>query len=216
MLGSNYFKGLKGAGMARGLLGRNGMKRNLIAVAVTGLLCAANAHAAFTFSDVSLTSNSVTFTINGDMTGYTAPATHDNQFGMQWTGSLFSGYTYEPNSWSSDVFDNKTFSDMGNTGLWDSAVPYSWSWQSSSLADAVATNRTVTMTTGAGFFNPSGTGTLNFTWGWANTLGDPTIIGSVDFRGTAPVPEPETYAMMLAGLGLLGVAARRRKQKAVA
>ncbi len=29
------------------------------------------------------------------------------------------------------------------------------------------------------------------------------------------VPEPETYAMMLAGLGLLGFAARRRKQKAV-
>jgi hypothetical protein len=33
---------------------------------------------------------------------------------------------------------------------------------------------------------------------------------------TAPVPEPETYAMMLAGLGLLGVMTRRRKQKAVA
>lgn len=31
-----------------------------------------------------------------------------------------------------------------------------------------------------------------------------------------PVPEPETYAMMLAGLGLLGVVARRRKQKAAA
>lgn len=30
---------------------------------------------------------------------------------------------------------------------------------------------------------------------------------------TQPVPEPETYAMMLAGLGLLGVAARRRKHK---
>jgi hypothetical protein len=29
----------------------------------------------------------------------------------------------------------------------------------------------------------------------------------------APVPEPETYAMMLAGLGLLGVVARRRKQQ---
>lgn len=30
------------------------------------------------------------------------------------------------------------------------------------------------------------------------------------------IPEPETYAMMLAGLGLLGIAARRRKQKQVA
>ena len=28
------------------------------------------------------------------------------------------------------------------------------------------------------------------------------------------IPEPETYAMLLAGLGLLGVAARRRKQHA--
>ena len=28
----------------------------------------------------------------------------------------------------------------------------------------------------------------------------------------AAIPEPETYAMLLAGLGLLGFAARRRKQ----
>lgn len=31
---------------------------------------------------------------------------------------------------------------------------------------------------------------------------------------TAAIPEPETYAMLLAGLGLLGFMARRRKQKA--
>jgi hypothetical protein len=35
----------------------------------------------------------------------------------------------------------------------------------------------------------------------------------VTSTGVAPIPEPETYALMLAGLGLLGVAARRRKQK---
>lgn len=62
-----------------------------------------------------------------------------------------------------------------------------------------------------------------------NTLGSLTIAidrdQSLDFYGfdylklsnvTAPIPEPETYAMMLAGLGLLGFVARRRKQKAVA
>lgn len=40
-----------------------------------------------------------------------------------------------------------------------------------------------------------------------------------DFVLTGPnvsaIPEPETYALMLAGLGLLGFAARRRKQKSV-
>ena len=32
----------------------------------------------------------------------------------------------------------------------------------------------------------------------------------------APIPEPETYALMLAGLGLLGIVGRRRKQKEAA
>jgi hypothetical protein len=31
----------------------------------------------------------------------------------------------------------------------------------------------------------------------------------------APIPEPETYAMLLAGLGLMGFVARRRKQSAI-
>jgi DNA-binding beta-propeller fold protein YncE len=36
------------------------------------------------------------------------------------------------------------------------------------------------------------------------------------YEVAAPVPEPETYAMMLAGLGMLGFAARRRKQTPIA
>lgn len=47
---------------------------------------------------------------------------------------------------------------------------------------------------------------------FANPAGGAFINSSV-VSPIAAVPEPETYAMMLAGLGLLGVAARRRKQK---
>ena len=46
-------------------------------------------------------------------------------------------------------------------------------------------------------------------------FGPPAAFRIDDFAGTAStisaVPEPETYAMMLAGLGLLGFAARRKK-----
>lgn len=43
----------------------------------------------------------------------------------------------------------------------------------------------------------------------------PNANGYVTFGsndGIAPIPEPETYAMLLAGLGVMGAVARRRKQ----
>lgn len=49
------------------------------------------------------------------------------------------------------------------------------------------------------------------------SISDPLeISGTAGPRITAAVPEPETYAMLLAGLGLIGGIARRRKQKAIA
>lgn len=41
-----------------------------------------------------------------------------------------------------------------------------------------------------------------------------TIGLRTEFSNVSAIPEPESYAMMIAGLGLLGFAARRRKQKA--
>jgi len=86
-----------------------------------------------------------------------------------------------------------------------------------------------TQRTGAG-------GNLSLFGGWANGLNiNLDFFGEASARGTAsstlsllsvsmdvktsavtPVPEPETYAMLLAGLGVIGGMARRRRNKAAA
>lgn len=38
-------------------------------------------------------------------------------------------------------------------------------------------------------------------------------LDNISFAATAAIPEPETYAMLLAGLGVMGAVARRRKAK---
>jgi hypothetical protein len=58
-------------------------------------------------------------------------------------------------------------------------------------------------------------GTYSFIIGYNDSFSthndwDDMVIGV----NIAPVPEPETYAMLLAGLGLMGFVARRRKQSA--
>ncbi|MYM26426.1 PEPxxWA-CTERM sorting domain-containing protein [Duganella sp. FT135W] len=45
-----------------------------------------------------------------------------------------------------------------------------------------------------------------------NQYGNYTTFSTIGKSAIAAVPEPETYAMLLAGLGLVGFAARRRRQ----
>lgn len=72
-----------------------------------------------------------------------------------------------------------------------------------------------TVTLDSGFV--SGLNTIDF-YVEGNGVTDGFALQTMGFSAleVAPVPEPETYAMMLAGLGLLGIAARRRKRAAVA
>ena len=71
----------------------------------------------------------------------------------------------------------------------------------------------------AAVYTVTGTGTINFgslfagvtSVIWDDSFSSSSTIDNVTINSA--VPEPETYAMLLAGLGLLGFAARRRKQK---
>lgn len=65
------------------------------------------------------------------------------------------------------------------------------------------------------FLNSNGTDPLTLNNAWSS-WSIPNMQYSASFDVAAPVPEPETYAMMLAGLGMLGFMARRRKLQAAA
>lgn len=54
------------------------------------------------------------------------------------------------------------------------------------------------------------TGTFPFQLVYGECCGGPAVL-QVDLPFTSPVPEPEIYAMLLSGLGLLGFIRRRRK-----
>ncbi len=63
----------------------------------------------------------------------------------------------------------------------------------------------------ASFMASSNTSFADFRVGLAATLTDATGGPDTFFLAAAPIPEPETYALLLAGLGVVGFIARRRR-----
>jgi hypothetical protein len=71
----------------------------------------------------------------------------------------------------------------------------------------------------ASMFNTLSSGTGNTFYAGIEilqTTSSPGFDARIGAQPVAAIPEPETYAMLLAGLGLLGLAARRRKLKQAA
>ena len=127
-------------------------------------------------------------------------------------------------SWAFFNSTGTNFNTVGITGSTETGLDFSgWNvaWNEVAAINMGAT------AWGAGFTE----GTANFTWDgvYGNAysldyhgtvpLGDPSNFGgvkyAVHFEGNvmqaAPIPEASTYGMMLAGLGLVGFAVRRRK-----
>jgi hypothetical protein len=110
-----------------------------------------------------------------------------------------------PTDWTATIINTDEFSLGNNAEIID--------WVTSS--NFIATQSTLS---GFGYTSTYAPGKGPFeTLNQINSLflGDPAVPLSPNAiaAGIQPIPEPETYAIIVAGLGVLGVVARRRKSK---
>ena len=146
-----------------------------------------------------------------------------NLFGNFVTGGTISNYN-----------GNYSLATLQNTSLSDSGYGYSAFFQITGTYSSASTFAgSITHDDGASLYTDSGTifqranpttavtenftlaaGTHNFTLDYVEANGSPSVLQIIFPSDVQPVPEPETYAMLLAGLGLMGFTARRRKKPA--
>lgn len=180
------------------------------------LLSSNVANATFIFSDISYTANSLTFTIDGDMQGYTQPTPviyGQTEFSVRFLGNILTGLAAtSANTWSRSPFDNETIDNSGFAINNSSTIPYAWSSYTNSLMDAVSNNVTVTLSWANNLLDPNATDpTLAFLWGNGNTgpgydTRTPTVLATItvgETGGEVPLPAPAT--LLLLGLACLAV-----------
>jgi len=175
-----------------------------------------------TIDQSGLTSNFVSGVTDFDTYFGTAPL-HDINFSLEWfapsgiftqtidynLGGLYlidRAAVWNEESWGAntvDIFtsiDNITYSSVGSFSLTNHPVAF-YSADILNVNDSMAQYVRFIVN---GIPGDDGDG---------SPFNDSVSLGEVAFSVSA-VPEPETYAMLLAGLGLLGFAARRRQQNA--
>lgn len=107
---------------------------------------------------------------------------------------------------TSSLLGSETFTRVGTTGY--VGLSYSLSEQGGFVQDILSASASGDKAISLYLMGTSNTlGMIIFTGGQGQAL--PTLSFDVV---AAPVPEPESYAMFLAGLGLLGAVARRCRQ----
>lgn len=193
-----------------------------ISTLMIGILAAAgfaNVHAGITdtLQHGSSGTSSPTYFVDADEHKYDAPYYRGFGEDWGWTHNAIAG-SFSTASLNISAFDvDAAFGEVDNIyvrneGIWNlvgslSGADNAWAF----------TNFTLDST----YFNEISSGLevkmeidRGTSTGWVVTLAKSSL--SVDGGGLPPanpVPKPETYAMMLAGLGVVGALARRRKAK---
>lgn len=147
------------------------------------------------------------------------------------SGAQFSGVVTFADSFASVLAVNGVlagYQASSHSYLGTGSTAISWLWNSgSNVASAANTFGTFLMDSGSVYGSYSNW--ISFTYDYSNpanlTLSSNTYGNKVNYDDNlvsgsigsiSPVPEVETYAMLLAGLGLIGGIARRRSQKGAA
>ena len=127
------------------------------------------------------------------------------------------GASVSANVWSAGALDFafEGVQDQSKFAYNDRVLHSAWNsggttpgWSEHTSIGLIGTNMTV------------GSQTFAYVIGFNDSGGDSVALGDWDDFvigvNVAAIPEPETYAMLLAGLGLMGFVARRRKQSVAA
>lgn len=184
-------------------------KASVLLTLIAALLISGTASATLIFSNLSYTASSVTFTINGDMTSYASPSSQLSQFRIYYDGDQFVGdSSFEDNTWSRSLFDNRTIASNGGTGISNGA--YSWVRLSSSLVGATVSNAIINLTLSEPDLDVNALNPL-FTFSWGNNGRNvQTILGRTFPEDTSPVPAPVPLALLGKGLAAIGFTKKRK------
>ena len=147
------------------------------------------------------------FANTGTQSGYTNPLTIQFYASGTSTPSNVNNFFLDLYNGNTVAVDYTVQDNLGHGATWNVANNSSSGQQTFGFASA------------GNFFTITGGPANGGCCGWdffINNIGFNAAIPPGSDNGTpvGNIPEPETYAMMLAGLGLLGFTARRRKQKA--
>lgn len=149
-------------------------------------------------SDTSMQAQGSLASASASLHRLTAESTKSAQFSLSGPGAVVFKVNYSLSSSDNDVHDSffasVNASIYGSVSFEDGTDSYFGSQQSSFYPE------TRSGTLKATFYNESG-----------NANGYLSLTTGADLGQTAPVPEPSEYLMLLAGLGVIGYAVRRRQ-----